>query len=112
MTLSGSRLQKLGSTVTVSVLCPDESCRATVSGSVRVPKIPAFKGKTYKLSAVTKPVARAQRTRIAIKLPATAVAAIRRALRARKTTSAELRIRVVDAAGNGRTATRVVRFKL
>jgi hypothetical protein len=111
-TLSGSRLQKLGTTVVVSVLCPEESCRATAGGSVRVPQVKAFKARTFKLRALTKVVPRGQSTKFAVRLPATAVTAIRRALKARVGTSARLRIGASDAAGNSRTVARTVRLKL
>ena len=44
--LSGTRLQKLASTVFVNVRCPAETCRATVSGTVRVAQVRSFKART------------------------------------------------------------------
>ena len=82
------------------MLCPDEGCRATVGGSVRVPQVSAVKAKTFKLRAVTKELARGQRAKIAVRLPATAITAIHRALKARGATSAALQIRAVGAAQN------------
>ena len=48
-TLSGSRLQKLAKTVYVTVACPVEACSATVSATVRVPRLGSTKAKVYKL---------------------------------------------------------------
>lgn len=111
VTLSGSRLQKLGSTVFVDVLCPREGCRTTLSGTVRVARIGAFKARTYRLKAVTRAMAQGSKARIALKLPAVARTAIGRALRARRATVVKLRIRALDAAGNARTLTREVRLR-
>lgn len=108
--LSGSRTQKLRTTLVVNVRCPDEACRASAKGTIRVPKVRATIAKTYKLRSVSRPIARATSAPIKLKLSATTRIAIRRALKARKQVVAKLGVAVVDAAGNKRTMTRRVRL--
>jgi len=111
-TLSGSRKQKLGKTVAVTVACPDEACTATASGSVRVPKVGKRNAKTFKLKQVTRAIVIGGKSNLKLKLSATARASIKRALRAGKKVTVKLKVVVVDALGNDKTLKRNVSLKL
>jgi beta-glucanase (GH16 family) len=106
-----SRSQKLRAAVVVTVLCPDEACRATASGTVRVPSLGRSKASTYKPRARTATIAKGAKAAVKLKLSRGARAAIARALRAGKRIVLKLGVRVADNAGNIRPGTRQVTLK-
>jgi len=110
-TLSGSRLQKLAKTVIVTVACPVEACSATVSATVRVPRLGATRAKAYKLKTLKRSIARGAKRKIALRVTASSSRAARRALRLRKRVIVRFKITTADAAGNKKTRTRDVRLK-
>ncbi|MGI8624061.1 MAG: PKD domain-containing protein [Solirubrobacteraceae bacterium] len=109
--LSGSRSQKLGTKVFVDVACLDESCRATSSATVRVPKVRRARAKTYTLKKVGTKIPKGASGRLKLKLTAAARGAIRRALKAHKKIAVKLKVSVADDAGNARTLKRQVKLK-
>jgi hypothetical protein len=111
VTLSGSRLQKLAKTVYVFVACPVEACKATVSATVRVPRLGRTAAKAYRLKTVTRAIAKGAKPKIALRVTTTSSRAARRALRLGKRVIARFRITVADAAANKKTLTRDVRLK-
>lgn len=90
--------------------CTDEGCRATTSGTVRVPKLGTRKARTYKLKPITSTIARGKKATVKLRLPAGAQAAIRRALAARKRIVVAIRVTVADPARNSRTLNRQVQL--
>lgn len=110
-TLSGATRQRLATTVAVGIACPDEACRATASGTVRVPRLGRTKAKTHRLAARTTLLARGGRATLRLTLSRTARRAIGRALRARKPVAVTLTVLVADATGNTRRLTRRVTLR-
>jgi hypothetical protein len=110
-TLSGSLLQKLAKTVYVTVACPVEACSATVSATVRVPRLGATRAKVYKLKTLKRSIARGAKRKIALRMATTSTRAARRALRLRKKVLVRFKITTADVAGNKKTRTRDVRLK-
>jgi beta-glucanase (GH16 family) len=110
--LFGSTSQPVGATVTVTISCPDEACRATTTGSVRVPKLGRARARTYTPKAITREIPRGRKVSVKLKLAGGARAAVTRALRARKRSVAKLVVRVADRTGNSRTLSRHVALKL
>lgn len=110
-TLSGSRLQKLARTVYVFVACPVEACGATVSATVRVPRLGRTTAKVYRLTTVRRSIARGAKSKIALRVTSTSSRAARRALTLRKRVVVRFKITTADAAGNKQTHTRDVRLK-
>lgn len=104
--------QKLVRSVAVRIACTDEACRATTTGTVRVPKLGRAKAKTYKLKTITTTIAKGTQVTVRLVLPAGARAAIRRALRAGKRIVVKLRVSIADGAGNARTLTRQIGLRL
>ena len=49
--LSGATSQRLGTTVAVTVVCRDEPCGATVTGTIRVPRVGAARARAYRPTA-------------------------------------------------------------
>jgi len=93
-TISGARSQVLGPTVALRVTCRDEPCRASVTSTIRVPRIGRARARTYRPAAGVAIGAGTAAT-VRLRLSATARAAIRRALRSRKRVTA----RVAASAG-------------
>lgn len=110
--LGGRKLQKLGRSVRVRVLCRNESCRATAAGTVRVPQVGSARTKRYRLKKATAYIAKGRKPTLRPRLSKAARRAIKRALRARRRIIVKLRVTVVDKAGNKRTLGRRVRLKL
>jgi hypothetical protein len=110
-TVSGSLLQKLAKTVSVSVACPVEACTATVNATVRVPRLGATRAKVYKLKTLTRPIARGAKRKIALRMTTTSSRAARRALRLHKRVIVRFKITTRDVAGNKTIRTRDVRLK-
>ena len=110
-TLSGSLLQKLAKTVYVTVACPVEACSATVSATVRVPRLGRTKAKVYRLKTLKRSIAKGTKRKIALRMTTTSTRAARRALRLRKRVLVRFRITTADVVGNKKTRTRDVRLK-
>jgi surface antigen len=108
--LSGSRSQKLGRTVVVTISC-EAACHATASGTVRVPKLGSAPARTYKTNVTTKAIRRGKKAMVRLRLSPIARVAIRRALRAGRSIVVELSVHVEEADGNARTLTRRVKLK-
>jgi hypothetical protein len=93
--------------VRVVVSCPAEACAATAKGKVLVRR----SAKVYKLLPATKQIAKAGKATLKLKLKRRALAAIGRALKARKRVSAKITLTARDAAGNVTTKRRVIRLR-
>jgi len=106
--VSGDARQKAGDSVAVTVACPSEPCRASATGTIRVPALAGAKARTYVLTAVPARIAKGRRATLRVRLSRPARAAIMRALRAKRRVDARLGVRVADRAGNSRRATRRV----
>lgn len=105
--MSGPKVQKAGPTITVTVSCGREACKATASGTVSVPGA----SKTFKLRPTTKPVDAGRKAKLKLRVPKKALRAVRRALRRKRKVTAKIKVRVSDAAGNARTKRRGVKIK-
>jgi beta-glucanase (GH16 family) len=110
--LSGRTSQRLGRTVSFAIACPDEACRATGTGSIRVPRIGRVAAKTYRIRPVTWAIAGGTSVTVRLQLTSSARVAIRRALRAGRRITVRVGIQVVDSAGNMRPLTRRVALRL
>jgi hypothetical protein len=110
-TVLGATSQRLGRTVSVKVLCRDEPCRASVTGTVRVPRIGRAQARTYKPRAVAA-IARGATLAVRLNLSTAARAAIRRALRSHRRITVQLAVRVTDGAGNAVNLSRRVALRL
>ncbi|HEY1537915.1 MAG TPA: M36 family metallopeptidase [Solirubrobacteraceae bacterium] len=110
--LSGATIQKLGSSVKVSVTCPSEACTASARATIRVPATRGHKAKTYKLAATKgASVAKGRVVALTLKLASATRSAVLRALKAHKRVSASVAVTSKDKAGNSVTGKRRVRFK-
>jgi hypothetical protein len=98
-------------TVFVRVACRDEPCRASATGTIRVPRIGRAEARTYRPTALAVVIGRAATATLRLKLSPGIRSAIRRALRSRRRVSAALSVRVVDSAGNARRLHRTVALK-
>lgn len=105
-------MQKLGANVRVIVRCVSEPCRATVAGTVRVPRIGRTPARTLRLAQSVKAIARGRQATLTPRLSATTRAAIRRALLRRARITVSLTASVADAARNTRKLRRNVRLTL
>jgi beta-glucanase (GH16 family) len=110
--LLGSASQRVGPSVGVTISCPDESCRATAGGTVRVPQRGGRSATSYAPRAVTTAIAGGARATVRLRLHTRARAAIRRALRAGRRVALRVRVDVADGAGNSRPLTRRVALRL
>jgi beta-glucanase (GH16 family) len=109
--LFAARTQKLRQSVVVTVTCPDEPCRATATGTVRVPRIAHARAATYRSRTTTPTIAKGRKAAVKLKLSRSARAAITRALRAGKRVVLKLGVRVADKAGNVQPSTRQVTLR-
>jgi beta-glucanase (GH16 family) len=109
-TLSTRRSQRLSSSISVTIACPRENCRASTRATIR-PLSPSV-SPTYRLRRVSTTIAKGSPVTMRLRLSSRARVTIRRALRARKRMVAQLHVRVVDDAGNARTLTRQVALRL
>lgn len=109
--LSGSRLQRLAPTISARVVCPDEPCRASATGSVRVPRVGAVRARTYTLEVVTRSIAQGTTQRFRPRVSAAARRAIRRALRAGRQVIVRFTVTVADTTGNKQTLTRLINVR-
>lgn len=106
-----ARSQRLRSNVVVRVSCPDEPCRATATGTIRVPRLGHARATTYKSRAGTATIARGVKVPVRLTLSSRARAAILRALTAGRRMVLKLGVRVTDRAGNVRPRTRQVALR-
>jgi hypothetical protein len=67
-----------------------------------VPKV----AKVFRFKLISRPVAAGTRTKLQLKLPTSALAAVRRALARGRHPTAKLKITATDGAGNKQAATR------
>jgi hypothetical protein len=107
----GRTSQKVGATAVVTISCPEETCSATATGTVRVPRLGRTRAKTYRLKARTTRIAKATKVTVRLKLSDRARVAITRALRAGKRIVLKLGVSVADRTGNVRRLTRQVTLK-
>ncbi|MEA2195434.1 MAG: hypothetical protein QOG42_1868 [Solirubrobacteraceae bacterium] len=110
-TLSGATTQRVASSVTVSIACRDEPCRAAVTGTVAVPRVGRARARSYRPAAVVVIGGGATR-RVRLTLSASARSAIRRALRAHRGVTVRVSVRISDRAGNARTLSRRIALRL
>jgi beta-glucanase (GH16 family) len=104
--VSGDARQKVGDSVAVTVACPDEPCRASATGTIRIPRLAGAKARTYVLVAAPARIAKGRRATLRVRLSRPARAAITRALRAQRRVVVRVGIRVDDRAGNSLPRTR------
>jgi beta-glucanase (GH16 family) len=109
--LFASRSQKLRAAVVLRVMCPDEACRATATGTVRVPRLGKARAAIYKPWARTTMIAKGAMAAVKLKLSRSARVAIARALVAGRRIVLRLGVRVADTAGNIRPSTRHVTLR-
>jgi len=110
--LLGHTRQRLRATIVVTILCPDEACRATAMGIIRIPKHGRARAKTYKPMTIMTVIAKGTKVKVRLKLTGRARSAIRPALRARKRIVLKLGVRVADNAHNIRPLSRQVMLRL
>ena len=110
--LSGSRSQRLGTTVAVTIACPDEACLAAAAGAVRVPRVGRARARTFSLAAPRAAIARGGRLTVRLRLSRAARGAMRRALRAGRRITVTVEVEAADRAGNVRALTRRIALRL
>ncbi|HEV7804879.1 MAG TPA: hypothetical protein VGO80_03615 [Solirubrobacteraceae bacterium] len=108
--LSTRRSQRLSSSISVTIGCPRENCRTTTRATIR-PLWPSV-GPTRRLAECLDDARRGIPVTVRLRLSSRTRRTIRRALRAHKRMGVQLRVRVVDDAGNARTLTRQVALRL
>jgi hypothetical protein len=112
-TVAGSKSQRLGKRVRVTVSCASEACSATAQGTVRVPKAGTARSKRFRLTKDTAAIAKGGRVTLTPKLSRNARVAIKRALRRGLRITVSLKITATDAAGNTFTSvTRHVKLRV
>jgi hypothetical protein len=109
--LFGRTPQRVGPGVLVTISCPDEACRATATGTVRVPRLGRASARTYAPTAVTTAVGKGSRGSVRLKLSRNARGGITRALRAGRHTAMNVHVDVADGAGNTRSLARRVTLR-
>ena len=95
----------------MAVSCPDEPCRATGGGTVRVPNVRAAAAKLYRLKSATAVIAKGGKATLRPKLPRAARRAIKRTLRRGRRVIVKLSVTIIDAAGNKRTLARRITLR-
>lgn len=101
--------QKLGRTISLKVSCTAD-CRATIRGSVRVPKAAAG-ARIFKLPAVSRTIAGATTAKVTLRLSRKARAAIARGLRGRKKVVVQIKA-IASGRSGGMPATATRRLML
>jgi beta-glucanase (GH16 family) len=109
--LSGRTSQKVGPAVRVTLSCPDEACRATAAGAVRVPRLGRGSARTYASGTVTTAVPKGANASLRLTLSRGARAGITRALRAGRRVVMKVAADVADGAANRRSLTRRVSLR-
>jgi len=107
LTVTGRTPQRLGAggTLTVGAASGAEACTVTASGTVRV------RGAVFKLRQARATLAVRGKATLRLRLTARALAAVRAALRQRRTVVARITLVAVDAAGNRTARTRTIRLR-
>lgn len=108
---TASKLQRLGNNVRVSVFCPTQTCVASVSGSISVPKLGTRQARLFKLKQVTTMIAKGETATLRPALGSMARTSIRRALGRGRPITVKMTITATYAAGNSRTVTRRVQLR-
>jgi hypothetical protein len=108
-TVSAKKSQKLKSSITVDVSCPQEACTASASGTLTVPKVSA--SKRYNLKQVSKSLKAGEKGTLKLKLSKSVRNKAKRALRKHKKVSAKISVTATDAAGNKSSQTLKVKLK-
>jgi hypothetical protein len=109
--LFGRTPQTVGPGVLVTISCPDEACRATATGTVRVPRFGRASARTYAPTTVTTAVGKGSRASVRLKLSRNARGGVTRALRAGRHTAMNVHVDVADGAGNTRSLARRVTLR-
>lgn len=105
--LAGATSQRLTAAgVQVKVGCPAERCTAVATGAVKVKG-----GKSYRLRGASAPVAQGGTTSLRLKLSATALRAVRKALAKKRRVTASITVTATDAAGNATVRRRTVTLR-
>ena len=104
-TLSGATSQKLGKSISVTVIC-SEACDAAAGGTVSVPNA----SKAFKISAPTIKLGKSGSAKLKLTLSKKLRAAAKRALKKRKKVKAAITVTVKNTAGAG-TAKRTIKLK-
>ena len=94
-TVGGSRKQKLGRFIAVTVGCPIQSCSAAATGSLTVPGA----AKRFKLKKVTRALAAGSKATLKLALPKAGRKAAAKALRKHKKVRARISVTVTGGAG-------------
>jgi hypothetical protein len=94
--------------VRVTLSCPDEACRATAAGAVRVPRLGRASARTYASGTVATAVPKGANASLRLTLSRGARAGITRALRAGRRVVMKVAADVADGAANRRSLTRRV----
>ena len=114
--LSGRARQRvLRQRAVVLFVLLDEDATVTASARIAIPAASprarsTARAKLVRLGPITKPIARGTRTRLRLRLPRKSMRLIRRALQARRSLTAKVRVRSTDAAGNSSLATRAIKL--
>jgi lysophospholipase L1-like esterase len=107
--LSGATVQKVlrQRGVFVVAACPAEACTTTAKGKVSIRR----SAKVFRLTPVTKQIAKRGKATLKLKLKRRALRAIGRALKKGKSVSAKVTVTAKDAAGNVITKRRTIKLK-
>jgi surface antigen len=109
--LSGRTTQKLGTRVSITVACPDETCRVVATGTVFVAKGRSRKPHGYPLKATSKTLLTGEKATLKLTIPVKTRRIVKRALTAGRAVAAKLTVTVSDSAGNPRTLLREIELK-
>ena len=108
---TASKLQRLGNRIRVSVSCPTQTCVASVSGSISVPKLGTTRARLFKLKKVTTVITKGETATLRPELTYMARTSIRHALGRGRPITVKMTITATHAAGNSQRVTRRVHLK-
>jgi hypothetical protein len=101
--------------IEVQVECTGtEACQAAASGTLKVPSTSSRKSaktKAYELTKTSATIAAGSTTTLKLKIPKKAAKAATKALKAKKSVSAQITVKISDAAGNSRELTEKIKLK-
>jgi hypothetical protein len=113
--LGSKAKQKNDGTIEVVVECTGaEACQAGASGTLKVPSTGSKKSaktKSYELTKTSATVAAGSTATLKLKIPKKAGKAVAKALKAKKSVSAQISVKISDAAGNSRELTEKIKLK-
>lgn len=113
--LASKAKQTNDGTIEVQVECTGpEACKAEAGGTLKVPSTGAKKSakpKTYDLSTASATVAGGTSATLKLKIPKKAGKAAKKALKAKKSVSAQISVKISDTAGNSRELTEKIKLK-